>query len=201
MTTATVGESVRKKRSKRERIHRFIDRYRLEFGLAVSAILQALIIFFWYTPSIEFSRLDRLVEEVAFIDSVAIQEPAETVPQDGDFELTDKEKVEKKVDPRIASAADPIVAGATPPVDLTPNIKPQYTPEARANGITGTMTLEVIISETGEVLRVRSVGKKLGFGLEEAAIAVYKQKKFSPSILEGKPITVKVLIPVRFTLN
>ncbi len=196
-----IGESVRRKRSKRERIHRFIERYRLEFGIALSAIVQAFIIFFWYTPSIDFNRLDRLVEEVAFIDSVSIQEPAETIPEDGDFELTDKEKIEKKEDPRIAAASDPIVSGATSPVDLTPNIRPQYTQEARANGVTGTMTLELIISETGEVLRVRSVGKKLGFGLEEAAIETYRKKRFSPSILEGKPITVKVLVPVRFTLN
>lgn len=190
------------RRSKRQRIHRFIERYRLEFGIATSAVVQALVIFFWYTPDIEFNRLDRLVEEVAFIDSVSIQEPAtESIPEDGDFELTDKEKVEKKVDPRIASASDPIVSGATSPVDLSPNVRPQYTSEARANGITGTMTLEVIISETGEVLRVRSVGRKLGYGLEEAAIATYRRKRFSPSILEGKPITVKVLVPVRFTLN
>lgn len=63
------------------------------------------------------------------------------------------------------------------------------------------MTLEVIIGNTGEVLRVRSVGKQLGGGLEEEAIKVYRRKRFSPSILEGKAITVKVLVPIRFTLN
>jgi TonB family protein len=189
------------RRTKRQRLHRFIERYRLEFGIAASTLIQALVIFFWYTPSIDFNRLDKLVEEVAFIDSVSIQEPSESIPEDGDFELTDKEKVEKKLDPRIASASDPIVSGATSPVDLSPNIRPQYTAEARANGVTGTMTLEVIISETGEVLRVRSVGRTLGFGLEDAAIATYRSKRFAPSILEGKPITVKVLVPVRFTLN
>ncbi|WCL51300.1 energy transducer TonB [Leptospira sp. GIMC2001] len=189
------------RRSKRQRIHRFIERYRLETGIAVSTVIQALIIFFWYTPAFDYDNLDNLVEEVAFIDSVSIQEPSDATPDDGDFELTDKEKVEKKEDPRIASASDPIVSGATSPVDLTPNVRPEYTAEARSAGVTGTMTLEVIISEAGEVLRVRSVGKKLGNGLEESAIAVYRRKRFSPSILQGKAITVKVLVPVRFTLN
>lgn len=189
------------KRSTKQRIHRFIERYRLETGFSLSAIIQALIIFFWYTPNIEYDRLENLVEEVAFIDSVSIQEPSDATPDDGDFELTDKEKVEKKEDPKIASASDPIVSGATSPVDLTPNVRPEYTAEARANGITGTMTLEVIVADTGEVLRVRSVGRKLGHGLEESAIAIYRKKRFSPSILNGQPITVKVLVPVRFTLN
>lgn len=193
--------SINQRRSKRQRIHRFIERYRLETGLVLSTIIQTLIIFFWYTPAIEFDNLDRLVEEVAFIDSVSIQEPADAKLDDGDFELTDKDKKEKKDDPRIASASDPIVSGATSPVDLSPNLKPEYTAEAKSAGITGTMTIEVIISDTGEVLRVRSVGRKLGSGLEEAAIAVYRRKRFSPSILQGKAITVKVLVPVRFTLN
>jgi protein TonB len=63
------------------------------------------------------------------------------------------------------------------------------------------MTLEIVIADSGEVLQVRSVGKKFGFGLEEQAIRVYRTKKFSPSILDGKAITVKVLVPIRFTLN
>ncbi|WP_210416285.1 energy transducer TonB [Leptospira idonii] len=190
------------KRSKRERIHRFIDRYRMETGIGLSALLQILILLFWFTPKFEGDSLDSLVEEVAFIDNVQIQEPvSDSKPTDGDFDLTDKEKVEKKEDPRIAGASDPIVSGATSPVDLSPNVRPEYTPEAKSAGITGTMTLEVIIANTGEVLRVRSVGKTLGGGLEQAAIDTYRKKRFSPSIMEGKPITVKVLVPIRFSLN
>lgn len=199
--TETEVQTVQIQRTTKQKIHRFIERYRLETGIALSTLIQALVIFFWYTPAFEYDNLDNLVEEVAFIDSVSIQEPADAQLDDGDFELTDKEKVEKKEDPRIASASDPIVSGATSPVDLTPNLKPEYTPEAKSAGITGTLTLEMIISETGEVLRVRSVGKKLGSGLEEAAISTFRRKKFSPSILQGKAITVKVLVPVRFTLN
>lgn len=91
------GTIVTPKRSKRERIHRFIDRYRIETGLAISAFLQAIIILFWFTPHLETDSLDSLVEEVAFIDNVQIQEPStDSKPTDGDFDLTDKEKEEKK---------------------------------------------------------------------------------------------------------
>jgi protein TonB len=190
------------RRSKRAILHRFVDRYRMESGLVLSAFLQAMVIFFWWTPDINFDKLDKYVEEVAFIDSVSITEEAvDSLPTDGDFDLTDVVKKEQKEDPRIAGAQDAILSGATSPIDLTPNIKPEYTAEARAGGITGTITLEIVIADTGEVIQARSVGKKLGFGLEEAAVKAFKSKKFAPSILDGKAITVKVLQPVRFTLN
>ncbi|XDD49284.1 energy transducer TonB [Leptospira sp. WS92.C1] len=184
---------------KKSKLRRFIDRYRMEFFLSFSFVLQMLILFFWYTPSIEFNRLDRLVDEVAFVDNLVIQDPnVGEAADDGEFEVTDT--IKKKEDPRIAGAQDAIISGATAPVDLTPDIIPEYPSEARGAGITGTSTLEVIIAENGQVLRVRSVGKALGFGLDEAAIEAFYKKRYSPSILDGKAITVKVLIPVRFSL-
>ncbi|PJZ57896.1 energy transducer TonB [Leptospira barantonii] len=180
------------------KLRRFIERYPYESWIGLSFVIQILILLFWYTPSIEFNRLEKLVEEVAFIDNLSIQEPAEGAPEDGDFELTDTLK--KKEDPRIAGAQDAVISGATAPVDLTPNVIPVFTSEAKAAGISGTTTLEIVIADTGEVLRVRSVGKALGFGLEESAVEAFYKKRYSPSILEGKAITVKVLIPVRFSL-
>jgi len=197
-------ESKSKKRSLLSRIHRFIERNRLNVGITLSTLLQLIVMFFWQTPSINTDKLDHLVEEVAFIDSVSIKDPnmAEAPPDDGEIELTDKKKVQEiKEDPRIAGAEDAAISGATAPIDLSPGTRPEYTDQARAEGITGTLTLEVVIADTGEVLQVRSVGKKLGFGLEEAAISTYRKKKFSPSFLDGKAITVKVLVPIRFTLN
>lgn len=200
--TATPPEESKKKR-KRLAVKRFIDRNRMNLAMTLSFTLQLFVVLFWKTPNLDFSnKLDHLIDEVAFIDNVQIQEaPGEAPPDDGEIELTEKKKVEVKEDPRIAGAQDAAIVGATAPIDLTPNVKPEYTEEARALGITGTITLEVVIADTGEVLQVRSVGKKLGAGLEEAAIATYKKKRFSPSILDGKAITVKVLIPIRFSLN
>lgn len=104
-------------------------------------------------------------------------------------------------DPRAASAANPYIGGATMPVDLTPDITPAYTPEAKAAGVQGTVTLEIVVSDDGKVLRARSVGKRLGHGLEESAAAAFRQKRFTPSMKDGQPITVKFYQPVRFVLN
>ncbi|NBU97644.1 MAG: energy transducer TonB [Spirochaetia bacterium] len=193
-----------KDRSLRNRIHRFIERNRLNVGITISVLIQLSILFFWQTPELDLNKLDHLVEEVAFIDSVAIKDPntADAPPDDGDVELTDKKKVQEiKEDPRIAGAEDAAISGATAPIDLSPDVRPEYTAAARSEGITGTITLEVVIADSGEVLQARSVGKKLGFGLEEEAISTYRRKRFSPSYLDGKAITVKVLIPIRFRLN
>lgn len=193
-----------KNRSLRNRIHRFIERNRLNVGITVSMFIQLGIMFFWQTPELDLNKLDHLVEEVAFIDSVSIKDPnmADAPPDDGEVELTDKKKVQEiKEDPRIAGAEDAALSGATAPIDLSPSIRPEYTVQARSEGITGTLTLEIIIADSGEVLQARSVGKKLGFGLEEEAISTYRRKKFAPSILDGKAITVKVLVPIRFSLN
>jgi TonB family protein len=202
MTTTTPTQEPQKKR-KRQAVKRFIDRNRMNLGLSISFVLQLFVVLFWRTPNLDFSnKLDHLIDEVAFIDNVQIQEaPGEAPPDDGEIELTEKKKVEIQQDPRISGAQDAAIVGATAPVDLTPGVKPEYTELARAEGITGTITLEVVIADTGEVLQARSVGKKLGAGLEESAVSTYKRKRFSPSVLEGKAITVKVLIPIRFSLN
>jgi len=183
--------------TQKEIVHRFIDRNRMPLSLGLSFLLQISVLLFWFTPQVTFDDLDELVEEVAFIDSLSIEEPADSASDDGDFEMTEK----KKEDPRIAKAQDVIVSGATSPVDLSPGIRPEYTSAAKSAGITGTITLEVVIAETGEVLRVRVMGKTLGYGLEDAAIATFMKKRFQPSILNGKALTVKVLVPVRYTLN
>jgi TonB family protein len=121
----------------------------------------------------------------------------------GNEYVKDKKVVvsEDQEDPRAASAANPYIGGATMPVDLTPDIAPAYTPEAKAAGVQGTVTLEIVVSDDGRVLRARSVGKRLGHGLEEAAAAAFRQKRFTPSMKDGQPITVKFYQPVRFVLN
>lgn len=81
---------------KKGKLRRWVDRYRMEFFLSVSFLLQMFVLFFWYTPSVEFNRLDRLVDEVAFVDNLVIQEPnVGEAADDGEFEVTDTIKKRK----------------------------------------------------------------------------------------------------------
>lgn len=105
------------------------------------------------------------------------------------------------IDPRIGTAVNPVISNATAPIDLNPEITPEYTEGARSHGIEGTIILELIISDAGEVLRARPVGKRLGYGLERMAIRCYEKKRYKPSInSDGERITVKIYQPVRFKL-
>lgn len=94
------------------------------------------------------------------------------------------------------------VADYTAPVDLTPEIRAEYTPEARAAGLEGRIQLAIVIDAEGNVKYVKPVGRKLGLGLEEAAINAFKRKKYLPSKnRDGQPVQVKMYVAAVFKLS
>jgi len=74
--------------------------------------------------------------------------------------------------------------------------EPAYPEQARAEGITGAVTLELAISATGEVTDV-VVTAPAGHGFDEAAVAAARELRFSPAELDGQPAPVR--IEYRFT--
>lgn len=155
------------------------------------------------------AELDKIAVTVDFGDVVQPFKKKPAKPREEVDEVFGNEFIKDKTppdpnkeDPRIATAVNAAVGGATMPVDLSPEVRPQYTAEARNAGIEGAVTLEIVIAEDGKVLRARPVGKKLGLGLDEAAARTYRAKRFKPSIgPQGKPIVVKYYERVRFVLN
>jgi TonB family protein len=77
--------------------------------------------------------------------------------------------------------------------------EPQYTEEARRNQITGTVTLRVVFSSTGEVIQIRAV-RTLPFGLTERAIAAARQIRFVPATKGGHPVSVFMQLEYNFNL-
>ena len=77
--------------------------------------------------------------------------------------------------------------------------EPQYTEEARRNQITGTVTLRVVFSSSGEVVQIRAV-RTLPFGLTERAIAAARQIKFVPAMKSGHPVSVHMQLEYNFNL-
>jgi TonB family protein len=77
--------------------------------------------------------------------------------------------------------------------------EPQYTEEARRNQITGTVTLRVVFSSTGEVVQIRAVNT-LPFGLTERAIAAARQIRFIPAAKGGHPVSVFMQLEYNFNL-
>lgn len=152
-------------------------------------------------------ELDKIAVGVDFGDVVQPFKKKPAKPREevdevfGNEFIKDKKVDPDKEDPRIATAANSAVAGGNGGVDLSPEIRPPYTAEARSSGIEGTVTLEIVIDETGKVLRARAVGKRLGMGLDEAAMRTYRSKKFSPYVVQGKAVPIKSYIRVKFALE
>ena len=79
-------------------------------------------------------------------------------------------------------------------------VKPEYTPEARAAGLQGSVVLYLEISAAGEV-ETAHVIQSLGLGLDEKAIEAVKQRRYEPAILDGKPVEIEQSGEVRFLLD
>lgn len=201
MTTAEITQnSPGIQRSGKEKFAIWFHQNRYWVLAAASGTFQFLFIYFMYFPPQTFDQGEDIYEEIQFVDQVQVkQEAVEVPPAQGEIRKTDQLKKEKVEDTRIAGAQNPFAIGATPPVDLSPGVKPPYTAEARAAGIEGMMVLELVIGENGRVLQARVV-KPLGYGLDQSAVQTYYQKRFTPAYKEGKPITVKINVPIRFQL-
>jgi protein TonB len=90
--------------------------------------------------------------------------------------------------------------GVTVP-QLVKEVKPNYTPEARAAKIQGTVLMETVVEPDGTVDRVkvvRSLDAK--YGLDAEAVKAARQWTFKPGMKDGKPVAVLVTIELAFTL-
>ena len=81
-------------------------------------------------------------------------------------------------------------------------VKPEYTPEAKAQKIQGSVWMEVVVLDSGDVGDVQ-VSKSLDaeHGLDQQAIKAAKQWKFKPGTKDSKPVAVEVTIEMTFTLK
>lgn len=116
--------------------------------------------------------------------------------------IKDKDKVaENGEDPRVGSAINALASGLAPPVDLTPDLQPDYPASARSRGVEGIVYLEMVIADDGTTLRVR-VAKSLDPELDQSAASAFRRKRFAPARgPDGKGVTVKFIQPVRFRLT
>lgn len=76
-----------------------------------------------------------------------------------------------------------------------------YPTEALKNNVQGSVLLSFTIEKDGSLTDAR-VERKLGSGTDEEALRVLNlSEKWSPGMVEGKPVRVKYNIPIKFTLG
>ena len=63
------------------------------------------------------------------------------------------------------------------------------------------MNVEFVVDKDGKLTEIKSVGAKLGYGLEEQAVKVFKaMPKWVPGKQDGIIVPVYMMIPIVFTL-
>ncbi len=87
----------------------------------------------------------------------------------------------------------------TSPPKVLHRVEPRYTREARANGIQGTVLVEVAIDKEGKPENM-SVLSPIGFGLDSRAMDAVRQWTFRPALSEGKPVRGVTTVQVKFRI-
>lgn len=134
---------------------------------------------------------------------------------DGDGDLVPRERavapvrVVATVDPTPPPASTPAPTPA-PPQTLRVTSKlisskviskpvPPYPAVAKAAGVSGSVNVEILIGEDGQVITARAIdGPAL---LRPAAVQAARQARFTPTVLGGRPVKVSGVIMYNFVLQ
>jgi TonB family protein len=100
--------------------------------------------------------------------------------------------------PCHATGAEPTGVLTRAPEVVAP-AEPEYPAEARSQELTGEVTLELEISDQGEVTEA-TVTQPAGHGFDEAALEAARRLRFSPAEIDGKPSAVRIEYRFTFTL-
>jgi TonB family protein len=102
---------------------------------------------------------------------------------------------------RHDDSPQPLASRGAARARVTFHVEPKYTAEALAAGIEGDVGLEIVVSETGAFVSAR-VTRRLGYGLDEAALAAVARWRFEPyRDVDGRAAAVRMPWPVRFRLQ
>jgi TonB family protein len=102
---------------------------------------------------------------------------------------------------QVNSAAVPIKVSSKEADDnlQVKTLEPDYPPEAKAKGIEGTVRLQIVINELGNVIDIRALaGHPL---LVPPAVAMVKRFPYRPFIRGGKRVVVTTEVTVPFALH
>ncbi|HYT73492.1 MAG TPA: energy transducer TonB [Vicinamibacterales bacterium] len=93
----------------------------------------------------------------------------------------------------------PVGNGVMAPVPVK-EVQPNYTKEAMRRMVQGMVELSTVVLTDGTVGEVR-VTKPLDQDLDQEAIKAVKQWQFKPGTKDGKPVNVRVVLELTFTLR
>ncbi len=75
----------------------------------------------------------------------------------------------------------------------------KYPSQAKRQKVEGTVILEADIDSKGNIVQIRTI-KAAGFGFEEAATTMLNNSTFSPAIMDGRPVGVRMRFTIKFEI-
>ncbi|NUM32475.1 MAG: energy transducer TonB [Bacteroidetes bacterium] len=76
-----------------------------------------------------------------------------------------------------------------------------YPFEALKHNIQGKVNVEFVVAKDGTLTEIRTVGTKLGYGLEEQAVKIFqKMPKWIPGKQDGIAVPVYMMLPIVFSI-
>ncbi len=88
------------------------------------------------------------------------------------------------------------VGGLIKPPKIISSVMPTYPPIARNAGVQGNVTLDVVIDKVGNVSQAKAVsGPPM---LRQAALDAVRQWKYEPSMLDGQPASIEMIVSMQF---
>lgn len=92
------------------------------------------------------------------------------------------------------------VGGGVSAPEVIHSVDPQFTTQARAAELQGTVAIQLIVDGQGYPQDVHVV-RHLGMGLDEKAIEAVRQYRFRPAMYQGHAVAVQMIIEVAFHLH
>jgi len=202
-------------------------RYFRTYEISLIVSLSVIIVAFKLSPSISQTEfIPERTQEIIKIDDIinTVQKPdippppkapqIIAAPIDGiveDFILDDIDKVEPvqlpdkpPSKPKIVDDEKIFVWVEEMPAPIggikAIQEKVHYTEVARRIELEGTVYIEARIDKKGNVIDAKII-KSLGGGLDEEALNAVISTKFIPGKQRGKPVKVKIVIPIKFVLK
>jgi TonB family protein len=110
------------------------------------------------------------------------------------------ERTSAKRPPEPAGASLKVGGNIRPPRKLT-HVSPVYPQSMKDASIEGAVPLEAVIAGDGSVQTVRVLTSSVHPDLAIAAVDAVRQWKFEPTLLNGKPVAIKMKVTIEFRLK
>jgi TonB family protein len=145
------------------------------------------------------SLLDRNVAQPPPDSDVDVEEDADGTSGDASGDAGEETTAPDDEAQTAAPSGVQTISGGVINAKAVSKPQPPYPPVAQAARAEGTVTVQVLVDETGGVVSAKAVsGHPL---LQAAAVAAARQAKFSPTLLSGKPVKVSGLLTYNFVLE